>query len=103
LRAETFGSYIAKASKSRKKALEGPKPDVETWAKREHGIRTAIKKLTKEETKMDTKNIINEAIDNILDNNLVDMKENLLAAIQEKAIERLEEKKKEIASNYFAQ
>jgi hypothetical protein len=57
----------------------------------------------KEETKMDTKDIINEAIDNILSNNLVDMKENLLTAIQEKAIEKLEEKKKEIASNYFAQ
>jgi hypothetical protein len=31
------------------------------------------------------------------------MKENFLAALQEKAMERLEEKKKEIASNYFAQ
>lgn len=56
-----------------------------------------------EETKMDTKEIINEALDNILDNNLVDMKENFMAALQEKAMEKLEEKRKEIASNYFAQ
>lgn len=103
VKAETLGSYIKKAAESRKKSLVGPKPDIKTWGKREHGIRTAIKKLTKEETTMDTKDIINEAIDNILNNNLVDMKENLSNALQEKAMERLEEKKKEIASNYFAQ
>ena len=51
LKDETLGSYIGKASKSRKKSLEGPKPDIKTWAKREHGIRTAIKKLTKENSK----------------------------------------------------
>jgi hypothetical protein len=55
------------------------------------------------ETKMDTKDLINEALDDILENNLVSMKENLMAALQEKAMEKIEEKKKEIASNYFAQ
>jgi hypothetical protein len=103
LRAETLGSYIKKAAKSRKKSLEGPKPDIKTWEKRQHGIGMAIKKLTKEETTMDTKDIINEAIDNILSNDLVTMKENLSSVLQEKAMQRLEEKKKEIASNYFAQ
>lgn len=103
LEAETLGSYIKKSAASRKKSLEGPKPDIKTWAKREHGIRTAIKKLTKEETKMDTKDLINEALDDILENNLVSMKENLMTALQEKAMEKLEEKKREIASNYFAQ
>lgn len=134
LKAETLGSYIKKASESRKKSLVGPKPNVKTWGKREHGIRTAIKQLTREEqnkpdlklmgnqkpdafdygakgttktiheeTKMDTKEVINEALDNILENNLVAMKENLLTVLQEKAMEKLEEKRKEIASNYFAQ
>lgn len=57
----------------------------------------------KEETKMDTKDHINEALDNILENNLSEMKEHLLAALQEKAMEKLEEKKKDIAASYFAQ
>jgi coenzyme F420-reducing hydrogenase beta subunit len=52
---------------------------------------------------MDTKEHINEALDNILENNLSEMKEHLLAALQEKAMEKLEEKKKDIAANYFAQ
>ena len=56
-----------------------------------------------EETKMDTKDHINEALDNILENNLSEMKEHLLAALQEKAMQKLEEKKKDIAANYFAQ
>lgn len=60
-------------------------------------------KPIKEETKMDTKELINEALDNILEENLVDMKENLMAALQEKAMEKLEERKKAIAANYFAQ
>ena len=41
--------------------------------------------------------------DNILEENLVAMKENLQAALQEKMIEKLEERKKDIAANYFAQ
>jgi hypothetical protein len=154
LKDETYGSYIGKASKSRKKSLEGSKPDIKTWAKREHGIRTAIKKLTSEagsqdkdwdetqtpfreqqdvsnldtrshlhlnkpdtkyapgaagithtiheETKMDNE-LINEAIENIMEDNLVAMKDNLMVALQEKAIEKLEERKKDIAANYFAQ
>jgi Domain of unknown function (DUF6321) len=148
LKAETLGSYIKKASASRKKSLEGPKPDIKTWAKREHGIRTAVKQLTKEEgsqdkdwdetqapfreqmdrdpshlhlnkpdtkyapgasglthtiheeTKMDNK-LINEAIENIMEDNLSAMKENLMVALQEKAMEKLEERKKDIAANYF--
>ena len=46
---------------------------------------------------------INEALDCILENNLSEMKENLLAALQEKAMDKLEERKKEIAANYFAE
>lgn len=101
---ETLGSYIKKASASRKDALNkgGAKADVKTWAKRQYGITTAIKKLTNEETKMEN-NLINEALESILDNNLSEMKENLKLALQEKAIEKLEERKKEIAANYFAQ
>ena len=144
LKAETLGSYIKKASASRKEALNkgGAKADVQTWGKRQRGITTAINKLTREaiadkdwneisggklpenhnkpdtryapgatgitktiyeETTMDNKNLINEAFDNILDNNLNEMKQNLLTVLQEKAMEKLEERKKEIASNYFAQ
>ena len=57
----------------------------------------------KEETKMDTREHINEAIVNIMENNLPEMKDNLLVALQEKAMEKLEERKKEIAANYFAE
>ena len=52
---------------------------------------------------MDNKQQIFEAIDNILENNLNEMKENLSNVLQEKTIEKLEEKKKDIAANYFAQ
>lgn len=102
LKSETLGSYIKKASASRKKSLEGPKADIKKWSKRQHGITTAIKKLTNEET-MDIKEQIHEAIGNIMEENLHEMKENFLAVLQEKAIEKLEERKKEIAANYFAQ
>jgi hypothetical protein len=129
LRAETLGSYIKKASASRKKSLEGPKADIKTWGKRQKGITTAINKLTSEDanrpdkdleaktytgatgitktihedTKMETKDLINEAIENIIDENLNEMKTNLVTVINEKAMEKLEEKKKAIAANYFAQ
>ena len=58
---------------------------------------------TNEETKMDNKELINEALDCILEDNLPEMKDNLMKALQEKALEKLEERKKEIAANYFAQ
>lgn len=63
----------------------------------------AMKKYTTEETTMDTKELINEALDNILEENLVAMKENFQIALQEKMMEKLEERKKIIASDYFAQ
>jgi hypothetical protein len=113
LEAETLGSYTKKAAKSRKKSLHGPKPDLKTWSKRQQGIQRAISRLTSveenhnsslhEETKMDNKVIVNEAIENILDGNLNEMKENLLVALQEKTQEKLEERKKIIASQYFGQ
>ena len=52
---------------------------------------------------MDTNELINEALDNILENDLVSMKENLMAALQEKATEKLDERKRMIAAEYFAQ
>ena len=57
----------------------------------------------KEETIMDTKGQIQEAIQNIQEENLNEMKDNFLAVLQEKAMEKLEERKKDIAANYFAQ
>jgi len=124
-----LGNYIKSAAKSRKKSLEGPKADIKTWGKRQKGITTAINKLTSEDanrpdkdleaktytgatgitktihedTKMETKDLINEAIENIIDENLNEMKTNLVTVINEKAMEKLEEKKKAIAANYFAQ
>jgi hypothetical protein len=104
LKAETLGSYIKKASASRKKSLKGSNADIKTWGKRQKGITTAIKQLTKhEETKMNNNNLINEAIENIIENDLTSMKDNLMFALQEKAQEKLDERKKEIAANYFAQ
>jgi len=51
LKAETLGSYIKKASASRKKALHSSKADIKTWGKRQKGITTAVKQLTKENSK----------------------------------------------------
>jgi len=46
---------------------------------------------------------IKEGIKNIREKKLEQMKENFNAAITAKAVEKLEEKKIEIAKNYFAQ
>jgi hypothetical protein len=46
---------------------------------------------------------VNEAIDNIFEGNLSEMKENITNALQEKTQEKLEERKKIIASQYFGQ
>jgi hypothetical protein len=116
---ERLGRYISRSAKQRKQALEGPKADVKTWERKHHFIQSAFKKLTKEnmkdsdwlygngqlkeELQMQNQNLINEALENILENNLNDMKENLLEAINEKAMEKLEERKKAIAADYFAQ
>ena len=48
-------------------------------------------------------NSTQKAIGNILEKNLSSMKENLNVSLTEKAIQKLEEKKMEIAKNYFAQ
>ena len=52
---------------------------------------------------MDKKETINEALENILENNLDAMRANFMAVLEEKAIERLDERKKEIAEDYFGQ
>lgn len=44
---------------------------------------------------------IKEAINNILENNLDAMRQNFSSAISTKAVEKLEERKIEIAKNYF--
>ena len=49
------------------------------------------------------KNIIHKAFDNILENNLDEMRKNFQTAITSKAVEKLEERKMEIAQNYFAE
>lgn len=46
---------------------------------------------------------IKEAIQNILEKNLDEMKNNFQAALTEKAIEQMEEKKIKIAKGYFGQ
>jgi hypothetical protein len=46
---------------------------------------------------------IKEALENILDKKLDEMKQNFQAALTEKAIEKLEEKKIQIAQSYFAE
>ena len=62
-----------------------------------------LKQTSIKEAVMDTNELINEALDNILENDLVSMKENLMAALQEKATEKLDERKRMIAAEYFAQ
>jgi Ni,Fe-hydrogenase III component G len=46
---------------------------------------------------------INKALDNILEGKLDEMRENFSAALSTKAVEKLEERKIEIAQNYFGQ
>jgi hypothetical protein len=46
---------------------------------------------------------IKEAIQNILEKNLDEMKNNFQAALTEKAIQQLEERKIQIAQSYFAE
>lgn len=44
---------------------------------------------------------INEAIENVMENNLDQMRENFFKSLSQRAAERLEERKLEIASSYF--
>lgn len=46
---------------------------------------------------------IKQAINNILENNLDAMRQNFSSALSTKAVEKLEERKIEIAKNYFGQ
>lgn len=48
-------------------------------------------------------NYIQRGVYNIVEKKLVDMRENFSKALSEKAVCKLDEKKKEIASNYFGQ
>lgn len=52
---------------------------------------------------MSQKEKINEAIVNLQENKLNKMKQNFAEVLQEKAMVKLEERKKVIASQYFAQ
>lgn len=72
---------------------------------RQTGIERAVKRMNPglKETTMDKQDMVAEAINNILEGNLENMRQNLYDVLQETAIEKLEERKKEIASNYFAQ
>ena len=46
---------------------------------------------------------IRKALENILENNLDEMRQNFNNALSTKAVEKLEERKMEIAQNYFGQ
>lgn len=46
---------------------------------------------------------INKALENIMEGNLEEMRQNFSAALTSKAVEKLEERKIEIAKNYFGQ
>jgi hypothetical protein len=104
---EISAELVGKVSNARFRRGEAPsktltrainKKFIEAGEKKEN-----VKKQTVKEELMDTKEQIHEAIGNIMDENLHEMKENFLAVLQEKAIEKLEERKKEIAAKYFAQ
>ena len=103
---EISAELVGKVSNARWRRGEAPSKTL-TRAINKKFIETGKKKeqpkTVKEETKMDNRELINEALDCILEDNLPEMKENLMLALQEKAMEKLEERKKEIAANYFAQ
>ena len=94
---------IKRENKKRKSVEEDAnRPDRDLEARTYTGA-TGTTKTIHEETKMDNKEYINEALDCILEDNLTEMKDNLMLALQEKAMTKLEERKKEIAANYFAE
>ena len=94
---------IKRENKKRKSVEEDAnRPDRDLEARTYTGA-TGMTRTTHEETKMDNKEHINEALDCILEDNLTEMKDNLMLALQEKAMAKLEERKKEIAANYFAE
>lgn len=45
---------------------------------------------------------VKKAIENILENNLDSMRQNFSSALTHKAVEKLEERKAEIAKSYFS-
>lgn len=45
---------------------------------------------------------VNKALDNILENKLDEMRSNFSTVLTSKAVQKLEERKIEIAKNYFA-
>ena len=96
-----------KEPKKQVKEEDNTKPDINLMGNQKpdaygYGAKGTTKTIH-EETKMDNKELINEALDCILEDNLPEMKDNLMKALQEKAMEKLEERKKEIAAQYFAQ
>ncbi len=58
-------------------------------------------KVAEETTMNEERAIISEAIESIIDNRLADMKEQFLAALNEKAMMKLDERKQEIAESMF--
>lgn len=58
-------------------------------------------KVAEETTMNEEREIISEAIESIIDNRLADMKEQFLAALNEKAMMKLDERKQEIAESMF--
>lgn len=98
LRKSTLASYIKKAKKSKKN--------------RQKGIDRAEDRLnpnqrfyvhSKEKLKEEAMNPITEAIKAIREGNLDEMRNQFNKALAQKAVEKLEEKKLEIASTYFGQ
>lgn len=55
----------------------------------------------KDNLKEETMDPIRSGIQNVLEGNLEQMRQNFNQALAQKAVEKLEEKKLEIASNYF--
>ena len=103
---EISAELVGKVSNARWRRGEAPSKTLTRAINKkfiESGKKKEQSKTVKEETKMDNKELINEALDCILEDNLPEMKDNLMKALQEKAMEKLEERKKEIAANYFAQ
>lgn len=91
-----------KGMKAQMTKEDANRPDRDLEARTYSGA-TGLTRTIHEETIMDTKEHIQEAIGNIMEDNLHEMKDNFLTALNEKVMEKLEERKKEIASNYFAQ
>jgi ketol-acid reductoisomerase len=102
LKRSTLASYIIKATKTTqtKKRKEGINRAIDRISDKQRWYVNSDEKKTVKEESMDP---ITEAIKSIREGKLDEMRNHFNKALAQKAVEKLEEKKLEMASAYFGQ